>query len=71
VKAISGKRLCRLLEIRGWDTSASMVAIIIYAKSDSNLRILRICVPIHDDSALKIGLQKQIIKMADIDETEL
>jgi hypothetical protein len=28
-------------------------------------------VPVHGDNALKIGLQKQIMKMADIDEAEL
>ena len=68
MKAISGKRLCRMLEIRGWELKRINGSHHIYAKSGNNLRI---SVPVHSDSALKIGLQKQIMKMADIDESEL
>ncbi|MDP1770738.1 MAG: type II toxin-antitoxin system HicA family toxin [Methylobacter sp.] len=68
MKAVSGKRLCRLLEIRCWELKRINGSHHIYAKSGSNLRI---SVPVHGDSALKIGLQKQIMKMADIDESEL
>jgi len=68
VKTVSVKRLCRLLEIRGWELKRINGSHHIYAKSDCNLRI---SVPVHGDSALKIGLQKQIMKMADIDESEL
>jgi predicted RNA binding protein YcfA (HicA-like mRNA interferase family) len=68
VKAISGKRLCRLLEIRGWELKRINGSHHIYAKAASNIRI---SVPVHGDSALKIGLQKQIMKIAGIDESEL
>jgi predicted RNA binding protein YcfA (HicA-like mRNA interferase family) len=68
VKAIGGKRLCRLLEIKGWELKRINGSHHIYAKSGSNLRI---SVPVHGDSPLKIGLQKQIMKMANIDESEL
>jgi predicted RNA binding protein YcfA (HicA-like mRNA interferase family) len=68
VKAISGKRLCRLLEIKGWELKRVNGSYHIYAKPGS---ILRISVPVHGDNALKIGLQKQIMKIADIDEAEL
>ena len=68
MKAISGKRLCRMLEIRGWELKRINGSHHIYAKPGNNLRI---SVPVHGDSALKIGLQKQIMKMADIDESEL
>ncbi|WP_333872999.1 type II toxin-antitoxin system HicA family toxin [Methylobacter sp.] len=68
MKSVSGKRLCRLLEIRGWELKRINGSHHIYAKSDCNLRI---SVPVHGDNALKIGLQKQIMKMADIDESEL
>jgi predicted RNA binding protein YcfA (HicA-like mRNA interferase family) len=68
VKAISGKRLCRLLEIKGWELKRVNGSHHIYAKPSC---ILRISVPVHGDNALKIGLQKQIMKMADIDEAEL
>lgn len=68
MKAVSGKRLCRLLEIRGWELKRINGSHHIYAKSGSNLRI---SVPVHGDSALKTGLQKQIMKMAGIEEPEL
>jgi predicted RNA binding protein YcfA (HicA-like mRNA interferase family) len=68
VKAVSGKRLCRLLEMNGWELKRVNGSHHIYAKPGN---ILRISVPVHGDSALKIGLQKQIMKMADIDEAEL
>lgn len=68
MKAVSGKRLCRLLEIRGWELKRINGSHHIYAKLGSNLHI---SVPVHGDSALKIGLQKQIMKMATIDESEL
>jgi predicted RNA binding protein YcfA (HicA-like mRNA interferase family) len=68
VKAISGKRLCRILESKGWELKRINGSHHIYAKPGS---ILRISVPVHRDNALKIGLQKQIMKMAEIDEAEL
>lgn len=68
MKAVSGKRLCRLLETKGWELRRINGSHHIYAKTESNLRI---SVPVHGDSALKIGLQKQIMKIADIDESEL
>lgn len=68
MKAVSGKRLCRLLEVRGWELKRINGSHHIYGKFGSNFRI---SVPVHGDSALKIGLQKQIMNMADIDETEL
>ena len=56
---MSGKRLCRLMEIKGWELKRI---------NGSNLRI---SVPVHGDTALKIGLQKQMMKMVNIDESEL
>jgi predicted RNA binding protein YcfA (HicA-like mRNA interferase family) len=68
VKAISGKRLCRLLEIKGWELKRINGSHPIYGRLGSNLRI---SVPVHGDSSLKIGLQKQLMKAASIDESEL
>jgi len=76
VKAVSGKRLCRLLEINGWLLKRINGWVLkringshhIYAKSDCNLRI---SVPVHGDCVLKIGLQKQLMKLADINELDL
>lgn len=68
MKTISGKRLCRLLEIKGWELKRINGSHHIYVKPGS---ILHISVPVHGDSALKIGLQRQITKMAEIEEDEL
>lgn len=68
MKVISGKRLCLLLEIIGWELKRINGSHHIYAKTESNLLI---SVPVHGDSALKTGLQKQIMKMIGIDESEL
>ena len=56
------------MEIRGWELKRINGSHHIYAKSGSNLRI---SVPVHGDTALKIGLQKQLMKMTNIDESEL
>ena len=40
----------------------------IYAKADSGVRI---SVPVHGSASLKRGLQKHLMKLADIDEAEL
>ena len=40
----------------------------IYAKAGSDIRI---SVPVHGGAALKRGLQKHLMKLADIDESEL
>ena len=40
----------------------------VYAKTGTAIRI---SVPVHGNVPLKIGLQRQIMKFADIDESEL
>ena len=56
------------MEIKGWELKRINGSHCIYAKSGSNLRI---SVPVHGDTALKMGLQKQLMKMTNIDESEL
>ena len=68
MKAISGKRLCRLLEIKGWQLKRVNGSHHIYAKTGS---IVRLSVPVHANRPLKAGLQKYLMKMAEIDEKEL
>ena len=65
MKAISGKRLCRLLEGSGWELKRINGSHYIYAKAGINTRI---SVPVHGNKALKLGLQKYLMKVADIDE---
>ena len=40
----------------------------IYAKKDSDIRI---SLPVHGEAALKRGLQRHLMKLGDIDESEL
>ena len=68
MKAISGKRLCRLLESRGWQLRRITGSHHIYARAGTPVRI---CVPVHGDRALKRGLQSHLMKLAGIDASEL
>jgi predicted RNA binding protein YcfA (HicA-like mRNA interferase family) len=68
LKAISGKRLCRLLEGKGWELKRINGSHHIYAREGKNARV---SVPIHGNTPLKIGLLKHLLKVAEIDATEL
>ncbi|MDD9982282.1 MAG: type II toxin-antitoxin system HicA family toxin [Gammaproteobacteria bacterium] len=68
MKSISGKRLCRLLERRGWKRMRVRGSHHVYARSGS---VVRISVPVHGEAALKRGLQRHLMKLAGIDESEL
>lgn len=68
MKAVSGKELCRLLEARGWVRKRITSSHHIYARSDS---LARISVPVHGNKTLKVGLQRHLMKIAGIDESEL
>ncbi|MFN0316213.1 MAG: type II toxin-antitoxin system HicA family toxin [Burkholderiales bacterium] len=68
MKAISGKDLCRLLEQHGWQLKRVTGSHHIYTKpSDAS----RISVPVHGNSSLKLGLQRHLMKLAGISESEL
>jgi predicted RNA binding protein YcfA (HicA-like mRNA interferase family) len=68
VKSISGKRLCKLLEQKGWECKRIKGSHHIYCK-DGNIE--RISVPVHANADLKVGLLKTLMKIAAIDEHEL
>ena len=68
MKVVSGKRLCRLLEGKGWELKRINGSHHIYAKVGMTARI---SVPVHGNKPLKIGLQKHLMKIAGIDEIEL
>jgi len=68
LKAISGKRLCQLLEGKGWELKRVNGSHHIYAKAGTTARI---SVPVHGNKPLKLGLQKHLMKVAGIDEPEL
>ena len=68
MKAVTGKRFCRVLEARGWELMRTRGSHRIYAKSGSNVRI---SVPVHGNASLKRGLQRHLMKLADIDASDL
>ena len=68
MKAISGKQFCRLLEDRDWILKRVAGSHHIYSKTGKPARI---SVPVHGNSPLKIGLQRHLMKLADIVESEL
>ena len=68
MKAVSGKELARVLERHGWNLLRVHGSHRIYGKPGSEARI---SVPVHGNRALKTGLLKHLLKIADIDETSL
>jgi len=68
MKPVSGKRMCQILEGKGWRLARITGSHHIYVRQGSNLRI---SVPIHSKQDLKIGLQRAIMKSADVREEEL
>ena len=68
MKAISGKKFCKLLEAKSWELKRINGSHHIYTKTGENARI---SVPVHGNTQLKIGLQKHLMKIAGIEESEL
>ncbi|WFN34580.1 type II toxin-antitoxin system HicA family toxin [Methanogenium sp. S4BF] len=68
MKPVSGKKFCKILESDGWELKRITGSHHIYAKSGDTARIT---VPVHGNTPLKIGLQKHLMKIAGIDESEL
>jgi len=68
MKSVSGKRLARLLELRGWSLQRVTGSHHIYTKAGSEVRIT---VPVHGNKALKIGLQRHLMKLAGIKDSDL
>ena len=68
MKAVSGKRLCRLLEAKGWELKRINGSHHIYVKSGNPARL---SVPVHGNASLKIGLQRHLMKVAGVEESDL
>ncbi|WFN36539.1 type II toxin-antitoxin system HicA family toxin [Methanomicrobium antiquum] len=68
MKTVSGKKFCSLLESHGWELKRVSGSHYIYAKYGNPNRIT---VPVHGNNLLKIGLQKHLMKLSEIDESEL
>jgi predicted RNA binding protein YcfA (HicA-like mRNA interferase family) len=68
LKAVSGKHFCRLLEAHGWVLYRIASSHHIYGKQGNPSRI---SVPVHGNATLKIGLQRHLMKVSGIEESEL
>lgn len=68
MKAVSGKRFCRILESKGWELIRISGSHHIFIRYGSTIRL---SIPVHGNTPLKFGLQKHLMKLAQIEESEL
>ncbi len=68
MKAVSGKQFCKLLESRGWQLKRIRGSHFIYLNTGVPIRI---SVPVHGGASLKRGLQRHLMKLANVDESDL
>jgi predicted RNA binding protein YcfA (HicA-like mRNA interferase family) len=68
MKSISGKRLCSLLEQRGWQLKTIKGNHHVYMKPGKKERL---SVPVHGNKDLKLGMLKAMMKVSEIEESEL
>lgn len=68
MRAMTGKELCRLLERHGWSLLRVHGSHHIYGKPGS---IVRLSVPVHGGSDLKVGLLRHLLRQAGIPEREV
>ncbi|WP_419939529.1 type II toxin-antitoxin system HicA family toxin [Candidatus Palauibacter sp.] len=66
MKTLSGKDFCRLIEAHGWQLRRVRGSHHIYSKEGVAARI---SVPVHGNADLKRGLQRHLMKIAEIDES--
>lgn len=68
MKSLTGKEFCRLLNKKGWELKRIRGSHFIFSKDGPSARI---SVPVHGNKTLKQGLQRHLMKIAGIDESEL
>ena len=68
MKAVSGKRLCYLIQQKGWQRKHIKGSHHIFSKAGE---VYPVSIPVHGNKSLKIGLQKKIMIVAGIEESEL
>ena len=68
MKSVSGKKLCRIVEKKGWRLKKVTGSHHIYSKPEIN-QILSI--PVHKNQDLKIGTLKALMKIAKLTEDDL
>ena len=68
MKSVSGREFARLVERHGWRLLRINGSHHIYGKAGS---VVRLSIPIHGNKALKTGLLRHLLKLAEISESEL
>ena len=68
MKAITGKRMAKLAEGKGWILARINGSHHIYTNEG---RLERVVIPIHGNKSLKIGLQRSLMKIIPVTEDEL
>lgn len=67
MKAVSGKRLCQIVEAKGWRRARIKGSHYIYSKANFST----ISIPVHGSKDLRIGTLKGLMKVTGITETDL
>jgi predicted RNA binding protein YcfA (HicA-like mRNA interferase family) len=68
VKQVSGKELTRAVQREGWTLARIQGSHHIFVLPGRRERIV---IPIHGSQPLKIGLLRSLMRIADLDETDL
>ena len=68
MKPITGKRACELAELKGWKWKRITGSHHIYVKEGSELTL---SIPVHGSKDLRLGLQRRIMKILEIKESDL
>lgn len=68
MKSVSGKELAKVLERNGWALLRIQSSHHIYGKQGTDVRL---SIPIHGNQNLKIGLLRNMMKLANLSEDDL
>jgi len=68
MKQFSGKELARVVERHGWQLLRVQGSHHIFGKHGS---VVRLSIPVHGNTPLKIGLLRHLLKMAGLTEKDL
>ena len=68
MKAVSGRRMAKLAEQKGWILARTNGSHHVFTKKG---RVERVVIPIHGNQTLKIGLQRSLMGIIPVTEDEL
>lgn len=68
MKSVTGRRMARLAESKGWMLARINGSHHVYTMEG---RTERVVIPIHGNKTLKIGLQRSLMKIIPVSEDEL